>query len=174
MSKKKKTLYFYKLYSSKHETRWKSLELDITEKKYILYSNFHRFSRPRNDNCLISPGFSMIVWTLRSRSLHASPWKREVRTLTAVEWTALEVHWFSGAFTDPFLAGTKSTEILCCFRDHISKELKHYTASCNEIKTAGMNHQIVSLIFSYAWDITYFFLMMFFTFYFNPYDLFCT
>ncbi len=37
------------------------------ERKCILYNNFHKFSRPRNDNCLISPGFSMVVWTLRIR-----------------------------------------------------------------------------------------------------------
>lgn len=171
MSNKKKTLYFYKLYSSKHEMK-KFRAWHYRERKYILYSNFHKFSRPRNDNCLISSGFCMIVWTLRIRSLHASPWKREVRTLTAVEWTALEVQRFSGAFTDSFLAGTKSTEILCRFRDHISKELKHYTASCKEIKTAEINHQIVSLIFSYAWDITYFHWCRFV--FFNPYDLFCT
>lgn len=53
--------------------------------------------------------------------------------LTAVKWTALEVQRFSGAFTDPFLTGTKSTEILRRFRDHISKKLKHNTADCKEI-----------------------------------------
>ncbi len=37
------------------------------ERKCILYNNFHKFSRPRNDNGLISPGFSMVVWTLRIR-----------------------------------------------------------------------------------------------------------
>ncbi len=39
-------------------------------------------------------------------------------------------------------------------------------------KTSGMNHQIVSLIFSYARDIHFFLITFFFFFLLNPYDLF--
>lgn len=94
-------------------------------------------------------------WSLHIRSLHTSPWKREVRTLTAVEWTALEVQRFSSAFTNPFLTGTKSTEILCRFRDHIGKDLKYHTADCKEEKkkTSGINYQIISMIFSHTGDM---------------------
>lgn len=64
---------------------------------------------------------------MRMTSFHTSPLNREAMTLTAVERTALVMQQFACACTYPFLSSTQSSEILCCFRNDVSKQLKHYT-----------------------------------------------